>query len=160
VTRLNRYLAAAGLGTRREVEGYVRLGRVTVDGAVARDPALRVGPDTDVRVDGEAVRAPRAAAVVFHRAAGAPLELVHPPGLLPELPLPSERGGLELLLGDARLAERIADPRFPAPQLFDEHGRRVRLARVDLGDLPEGDWRPLAPREVEALRLSVRLPPR
>ena len=43
-TRLNRYLALAGLGTRRSVEGLVRAGRVAVDGIVADEPSTAVEP--------------------------------------------------------------------------------------------------------------------
>ena len=43
-TRLNRYLALAGLGTRRSVEGLVRAGRVSVDGVVALEPSAAVEP--------------------------------------------------------------------------------------------------------------------
>ena len=51
--RLNRYLALAGLGTRRGVEGLVRAGRVAVDGVVAREPAQPVEPGATVTLDGE-----------------------------------------------------------------------------------------------------------
>ncbi|MFM7694372.1 MAG: S4 domain-containing protein, partial [Actinomycetota bacterium] len=75
--RLNRFLAAAGLGTRREVEGLVRTGRVTVDGAVVEDPAVKVAAGQAVLVDGEGLGAGPTGAVL-HRSPGAPLALVHP----------------------------------------------------------------------------------
>ena len=98
--------------------------------------------------------------MLLHRPAGEPIELAHPPGLVPALPLAREQGGAELLLADQRLAERLADPRFPKPQALDGAGRRTRVAGLDLGDLEPGAWRPLSPAELRALRLGVRLPPR
>ena len=54
-TRLNRYLALAGLGTRRSVEGLVRAGRVAVDGVVAEEPSAAVEPGQRVTLDGAPV---------------------------------------------------------------------------------------------------------
>ena len=158
--RLNRYLAAAGLGSRREVEGYVRQGRVAVDGVVASAPAVAVEAGRVVTLDGEPLRALTSAAVALHRPPAAPLLLVHPPGLVPVRPEAGPGGGLELLLGDRALAGRVGDPRHPPRERRDGAGRRTRLASVELGPLEPGAWRPLAPRELEALRRAVRLPSR
>lgn len=157
--RLNRFLAAAGLGTRREVEGLVRTGRVTVDGAVVEDPAVKVAAGQAVLVDGEGLGAGPTGAVL-HRSPGAPLALVHPGQLHPVLPLPVTGGGLELLLADPRLARRLSDSRHPLKEKVDRNGIRTRLAGFDLEGLAVGAWRPISPRELEKLRLSARLPPR
>jgi 23S rRNA pseudouridine2605 synthase len=58
--RLARYLAAAGIGSRRSCEEMIRQGRITVDGEVVRTPATRVQPaSSQVRCDGERLRLPR-----------------------------------------------------------------------------------------------------
>ena len=157
--RLNRYLAAAGLGNRREVEGYVRAGQVRIDGLAVLDPARRVTEGEEVLLNGTPVLARPTAAVALHKPVGVPARLVHPVGLHVAVPLLDEAGGLEIALGDERVALRLADPRHPAPALW-RGAVRTRLAGVDLGDLGVGEWRPLAPRELEGLRRSVRLPPR
>ena len=157
--RLNRYLAASGLGTRREVVGLITAGRVTVDGAPADDPSRRVEAGQTVLVDGEAPGA-GPTGVVLHRAPGSVLQLVHPGTLHPVLPLPREGGGLELLLADPKLARRLSDARHPLKQRVDRDGVRTRLAGLDLEGLAVGAWRPVSPRELEKLRLSARLPPR
>ena len=156
--RINRYLAAAGLGTRREAEGLLRAGRVTVNGAPCAEPATQIMLGDDVRVDGAPLGAGPTGAVL-HRAAGDGLALVHPGTLHAVLPR-SEGAGLELLLADAALAERLSDARHPLPERIDRDGRRTRLGGIGLGDLAPGAWRPLAPRELEALRRGARLPPR
>ena len=59
--RLNRYLARAGLGSRRGVEEFVRAGRVTVNGTVRREPGCRIDPQNDcVALDGQTVHLPPA----------------------------------------------------------------------------------------------------
>ena len=138
----------------------MRHGRVAVDGAPVDDPATRVAPGASVTLDGEELFAAAGSGVLLHRPVGEPIELAHPPGLVAALPLAREQGGAELLLADQRLAERLADPRFPQPQAMDGAGRRTRVAGLDLGDLEPGAWRPLSPAELRALRLGVRLPPR
>ena len=55
--RLQRFLAATGLGSRRKCEEYIVDGRVSVDGQVVRDLGTRVNPqEQEVRVDTERVR--------------------------------------------------------------------------------------------------------
>lgn len=54
--RINRYLASAGLGSRRACEELVRSGRVLVNNAVVTDLATQVGPNDVVRVGRKVVR--------------------------------------------------------------------------------------------------------
>jgi 16S rRNA U516 pseudouridylate synthase RsuA-like enzyme len=155
-TRITRYLAAAGLGTRREVEGLIRLGRVAIDGRVVAHPAERVEEGASVTLDGEELRSLTSAGAAFHRAPGAPLAFVHPPGVVAVAPLPAERGGLEVLVGDERLARRLSEP-----EVLSEHAdgsrRRLRLGPIKLGELPVGAWRPLSRKEQEQLRIAARV---
>lgn len=55
---LTKYLALCGVASRRRAEELIRAGHVTVDGAAAADPALRVGPGREVAVDGRKIRPP------------------------------------------------------------------------------------------------------
>ncbi|MEQ9365892.1 MAG: pseudouridine synthase [Leptospirales bacterium] len=56
--RINRYLANAGYGSRREVEGIVRAGRVQINGQEIRELFVRVGTGDEVLVDGRSTRLP------------------------------------------------------------------------------------------------------
>ena len=53
--RIQKVLAAAGLASRRQVEDWLRAGRVTVNGRVA-GLGDRAGPDDRLCVDGQPVR--------------------------------------------------------------------------------------------------------
>ncbi len=54
--RLQKVLAAAGVGSRRHCEELIALGRVTVDGRRVREQGMRVDPDQAViTVDGERI---------------------------------------------------------------------------------------------------------
>ncbi|MEM9168777.1 MAG: pseudouridine synthase [Pseudomonadota bacterium] len=55
--RIAKFLARAGVASRREAEKLIEQGVVTVDGAVLTTPAFKVTPEMDVRVDGTRVRA-------------------------------------------------------------------------------------------------------
>jgi 23S rRNA pseudouridine2605 synthase len=51
--RLAKVMARAGLCSRREAEAWIAAGRVRVDGKVVTSPALNVGAETRVEVDGQ-----------------------------------------------------------------------------------------------------------
>src|SRR5437762_12931450 len=55
--RLQKVLAAAGAGSRRECEELIRQGRVEVDRQVITELGTRVNPSQEIRVDGESLRA-------------------------------------------------------------------------------------------------------
>ena len=57
--RLAKYLAHAGVASRRAAEAIVAEGRVTVGGDVVLDPARDVTGEEPVAVDGERVAPPR-----------------------------------------------------------------------------------------------------
>ena len=54
--RLNKYLAHAGLGSRRHCEELIVAGRVSIDGRTVKDLATRVTPEQKVKVDGESIQ--------------------------------------------------------------------------------------------------------
>lgn len=157
--RLNRYLAAGGLGTRREVEGLLRTARVTVNGSTCVDPAVQISSDDVVLLDGRPL-GPGPTGAVLNRHLNQPIVLVHPGDLHPVLGRSGVGAGLELLLADQGLADRLANPAFPLSERITNDGLRTRLGDVELGDLEPGAWRPVAPRELERLRRGARLPPR
>ena len=97
--------------------------------------------------------------MVFHRAPAMPLTVVHPGILHAVLPLEPQASGIELLLADERLAQRLADPKFPLAAQMGPAQRRLRLGGIGLDELAPGDWRPIAPRELQRLRRGARLPP-
>ncbi len=56
--RLNRYLASAGYGSRRDVEKFITGRRVTVNGVFQTSPAVRVQSADTVELDGQRVIVP------------------------------------------------------------------------------------------------------
>ena len=125
--RVQKLLSAAGIGSRREVERWIREGRLRINGEL---PALgaRLGDRDRVTLDGRAVRLHAAAAggeghvLLYHRAPGTPLDLQEATSRAAEQlgvtralgrwlaiqGLPPVDGGLELLTDDGSLAHRIS----------------------------------------------------
>lgn len=69
--RIAKYLARAGIASRREAERLIEQGLVTIDGETLTTPAFKVTPDMDIRVDGTRVGAPEAPRLWrFHKPAG------------------------------------------------------------------------------------------
>lgn len=67
--RLDRFLSLATGLSRREVKGLIRSGRVSVGGAVAKDPSARVGEE-EVSLDGRPLRAPSPVYLAMFKPAG------------------------------------------------------------------------------------------
>ncbi|MEX0644438.1 MAG: pseudouridine synthase, partial [Parvularculaceae bacterium] len=69
--RIAKYLARAGVASRRESERLIEAGIVTVDGKTLTTPAFKVFPGMDVRVDGTRVAAKEGARLWrYHKPAG------------------------------------------------------------------------------------------
>jgi len=71
VVRLQKFLAEAGVASRRASEAIIAAGRVTVNGEVASQLGVKVDPARDrVTVDGRLVRAKRKLYVALHKPPG------------------------------------------------------------------------------------------
>jgi 23S rRNA pseudouridine2605 synthase len=155
--RLQKFMAAAGVASRRASETVVAAGRVTVNGETVTDPARDVTERDEVRVDGCAVSAPDAQPrVVYavHKPAGVVSTARDPQGratvvslvrvaarLYPVGRLDADTTGLILLTNDGELAYRLTHPRFEVPKTY-----RARL-----------DGPPVTDAQIRALRSGVTL---
>ena len=124
--RLNRFLALAGLSSRRGAEEYIRHGRVTVNGQLSTNLATQVAPSDQVKVDGQTVRTQEFVYLLLNKPADylttrsdersrkTIYDLL--PADLPSLAhvgrLDKESEGLLLLTNDGDLAFRITHPKF------------------------------------------------
>jgi 23S rRNA pseudouridine2605 synthase len=156
--RLAKFLASAGVASRRASEELIRAGRVTVGGELATDPARQVKPESTVTVDGHAVRQPPQRVVyVVNKPAGVVSTARDPQGrptvvsLVPRPPgaarlypvgrLDIDTTGLILLTNDGELAHRLTHPRFEVPKTY-----RALISRP-----------PMSARAIRALRDGVSL---
>jgi 23S rRNA pseudouridine2605 synthase len=152
--RLARYLAHAGVASRRAAESMIAAGRVRVGGEVVSDPARDVDESSGVEVDGAAVLPePREVWLVNKPAGvvstasdthGRPIvtELVGSERrLYPVGRLDADSTGLILLTNDGDLANRLMHPRYGV--------QRTYRARVEGG--------PVAEQALRRLREGVEL---
>ena len=154
--RLAKYLAHAGVASRRAAEDLIRAGRVSVDGEVVSDLGRRVSESAEVRVDGAVVGGPEGRVVwMVNKPAGVVstardthgrptvVSLVRDSSvrLYPVGRLDADTTGLILLTNDGELANRLTHPSYEVPRTY--------VARVTGG--PVGD------AAVRALRAGVEL---
>ena len=144
--RLQKVLANAGLGSRREIEAWIEAGRVSVNGEPAK-LGDRVGPDARIEVDGRAIGAARLATatrrvIVYNKPEGELVSRADPEGRptvfqrLPRLRqgrwisvgrLDLNSSGLLLLTTDGELANRLM---HPSQSVEREYAVRI-LGRVE-----------------------------
>lgn len=68
--RLNKFLAAAGEGSRRACDELILQGRVEVNGEIVANPGIRVSPTDHVKIDGRRVSTHASIVVAFHKPRG------------------------------------------------------------------------------------------
>jgi len=69
-TRLNKFLASCGVGSRRACDAMVQDGRVQINGQPCLNPAHRVAPEDHVKVDGKRVAIKRQETIAMHKPRG------------------------------------------------------------------------------------------
>jgi 23S rRNA pseudouridine2605 synthase len=152
--RLAKFLAHAGVASRRSAERLIADGRVTVGGEVVTDPARDVDESSGVRFDGEEVAAESLAVYALNKPAGVvstakdthgrPTVVSMLPSerrLYPVGRLDADTTGLILVTNDGELANQLTHPRYEVPKTY--------LATVEPGRVSE--------RALRALREGVEL---
>ena len=132
MVRLDKFLCDSGVGTRSQVKGILKAGRVTVGGAVEKDGGRKFDPeDLEVYCDGERLGGAKRIVVLLHKPAGYitatedPVEKtvmeVLPPqyrDLKPVGRLDKATEGLLLFTNDGDLLHRLISPKKEVPKVY------------------------------------------
>lgn len=149
--RLNKYLASAGVASRRKSVTLIRSGRVEVNGEAVTNPFREISPEEEVTFDGKRVTpAARVSLIVLNKPKGV-LTTVRDergrptvldrmdPGerLFPVGRLDKDTTGALLLTNDGDLAYRLTHPKFEVEKIYrvtlDRPMRRRDLKRIEAG---------------------------
>jgi 23S rRNA pseudouridine2605 synthase len=130
--RLQRVMAAAGIGSRRECEIIIEEGRVEVDGQVIAELGVKVDPDRqDIFVDGERLVAERLQYFMLNKPPGVVSTSRDPAGRARVIDLiktdnrvynvgrlDQSSEGLILVTNDGDLANRLTHPRYRVEKVY------------------------------------------
>jgi 23S rRNA pseudouridine2605 synthase len=131
--RLNRYLAAAGVASRRKCDELIAAGRVTLNGRVVLDFSVEPSERDHLKVDGKLVRLERPLTIALHKPAGFVSTRTDPHArdtifdLLPPTfrrlfyvgRLDAQSEGLLLLTSDGALVQRLTHPKFKIEKEYE-----------------------------------------
>ncbi len=172
--RLNKFLAQAGVASRREVDKMIVEGRITVNGGVVRILGTKIDDEKD-RVELDGKRVEKEGGMVY-------LMLNKPPGYLVTLKDPFKRPtikellpslkeriypvgrldydseGLLLLTNNGELAHRLAHPRYRVPKNYVVEVKGVpgssKISRLEKGITMDG--KKTAPARIARLSGSLK----
>jgi 23S rRNA pseudouridine2605 synthase len=164
--RLNKFLAHAGVGSRRHCDELITHGRIRVDGAVVRELGVKVDPDSqEVCIDDQPLRGerlvywlvnkPRGCLCTNHDPAGRPRAI----DLVPQVHqrvytvgrLDEDSEGLLLLTNDGDLANKLMHPRYGVEKTYLVQ-TAGKPGREDMEQLLKGVW--LSDGHVRARRVK------
>lgn len=131
--RLNRFVAQAGICSRREADVLIKAGVVSVNGEIVTEMGYRVSPTDKIQVEGDTIKAetkryillnkpknflateedPGGRRTVMQLIKGACKERVFPVGRLDK-----DTTGLLLLTNDGEMAKRLANPKTGVRNLY------------------------------------------
>jgi 23S rRNA pseudouridine2605 synthase len=175
--RVGKYLANAGVASRRASEAIVRAGRVTVDGQTITDPAHDVSDESRVMLDAKRVSSARDRVVyALNKPASVVSTARDPQGrptvvtmvpqterLYPVGRLDIDTTGLILLTNQGELAHRLTHPSFEVektyrvivagPSVRDSELRALR----DGVELEDGRTAPARVRRIAADTLEITI---
>ena len=128
MTRLDKFLAGAGAGTRSEVKAMIKKGMVTVDGGAALNAGARIPETAEVRLAGKKIAPPGAVYLLMNKPPGVISAVSDPSGrertvtdilpeeyknlgLFPAGRLDKDTVGLLILTNDGAFAHSLTSPR-------------------------------------------------
>jgi 23S rRNA pseudouridine2605 synthase len=149
--RLAKYLAHAGVASRRASEAIIADGRVTIAGKTVTDPARDVDDSSDVAVDGRSVAPEPQETYAVNKPPGVVSTAQDTHGrptvvglvgsdrrLYPVGRLDVDTSGLILLTNDGALAERLTHPRYGVEKVYHVKVDPQRPSERALRALREG----------------------
>jgi pseudouridine synthase len=131
--RLNRFLAAAGVGSRRYCDRLITAGRVTINGKACTNFSAQPTTRDHVKVDGKLVHVDPLVTIILHKPAGfvSTRKDVHARDTIFDLlprkfsrlfsigRLDAQTEGLILLTNDGKLAQRFTHPRYKIDKEYE-----------------------------------------
>jgi pseudouridine synthase len=166
--RLNRYLARAGVASRRASDELIKAGRVSVNGRPGELNTFVASRDV-VEVDGERVGKQELAHILLHKPLGVVSTASDPEGrptvvdlvghesrVVPIGRLDIDTSGVLLLTNDGDLAHRLAHPRYGVEKTYvaDVEGELTQAVVATLAEGVELDDGVTAPARVRRLGRS------
>lgn len=146
--RLNKFLANAGICSRREADNYIEAGLVTVNGVVVTELGTKVAPTDDVRFNNERINPERKVYVLLNKPKdcvttvddpqerktvldclrGIGKERIYPVGRLDR-----NTTGVLLLTNDGDLASKLTHPKFMKKKVYHVTcDKNVAMSDMDL----------------------------
>ena len=171
--RLDKYLADMGIGTRQEVKKYMKQGRVTVDGEIAKKPEVKVNTEqSKVFFDGREVAYAEYEYYMLNKPAGVisatednrcetVIDLIESKkrkDLFPVGRLDKDTEGLLLITNDGALAHRLLSPKKHVDKCYyakiqgkvTEEDVKAFSKGVNIGTPEEEEW--TMPGDLEILK--------
>ena len=146
--RLNKYLANAGICSRREADSYISAGLISINGVVVTELGTKVAPTDDIRFNGERVNPERKVYVLLNKPKdcvttvddpqerrtvldclkGIGKERIYPVGRLDR-----NTTGVLLLTNDGDLASRLTHPKYMKKKIYHVTcDKNVAMSDMDL----------------------------
>jgi len=133
LTRLNKYIANSGVGSRREADELIKMGLIKVNGVVITELGTKVKQGDEVRYEDRVLKAEKPVYILLNKpkgfitttddpqerntvmglVAGACKERIYPVGRLDR-----NTTGLLLLTNDGDLADRLTHPSYNAKKVY------------------------------------------
>ena len=146
--RLNKYLANAGICSRREADNYIEAGLVTVNGVVVTELGTKVSPTDDVRFNSERINPERKVYVLLNKPKDCVttvddpqerktvLDCLHGIGkerIYPVGRLDRNTTGVLLLTNDGDMAAKLTHPKFMKKKIYHVTcDKNVAMSDMDL----------------------------
>ena len=151
--RLDKFLCDSGVGTRSQVKGMIKSGRVSVDGVTQRDSAMKIDPCTQmICMDGQRLHGAGRVVLMLNKPAGfvtATEDKEHPTvmqllppqyrhlNLKPVGRLDKATEGLLLFTNDGDLLHRLISPKKEVSKVYYARHEGT-AAQVDIKAFQEG----------------------